>query len=594
MPDTPNTLTNIDFGEFKQSLKNYLRNQPQFQDYNFEGSNMAVLLDVLAYNTLHNQFFLNMAISEMFLDTAQMRDSILSHAKELGYNPRSAVSAVAYVNIEIEPNDAPTSIVIPKGTRFTSRIDSDVFTFVTAEAQTIFPANGEYIAANTPIYEGQYVSESFVVDTSVDGQRFVLANQNIDTNSLEVLVYENINSDTYDEFMRSDNLLGLSASSKVFFTQPAEKGKLEILFGDDIVGAALAHQNLVRVSYRICNGEAPNGCSTFTPVQSIDGYSAIFVTTVAGATGGAEPESIESIRRYAPRNYRSQYRAVNASDYETLLTTRFPEIEAISVYGGEDADPPQFGKVLISVDIGGGAGIPDIKKTAIEEFIASRAAVSIRPQVIDPEFLYIEVVSDVDYRPSRTTFSQADLRTKVLQAITAYRDANLNDFGITFNLSKLIAAIDAADVSFTGNNTRIRATAYMVPDLNEAWNTTVSFQNALQRDVLDSTRFAYYLPAIQSSQFTYNGRAAQIEDDGEGTLQIVSKTATQRSVLANSVGSVDYATGKVIVTGLNVSAYTGEAIKLHARLLEPEIRVTGNKILDLSLADVAVTVNPVL
>lgn len=594
MPATPNTLTNIDFGDLRQSLKNFLKNQAQFQDYNFEGSNMAVLLDVLALNTLHNQFFLNMAISEMFLDTAQLRDSILSHAKELGYTPRSAVSAVAYLNIEIDPSDSPATITIPKGTRFTSRLDSDVFTFVTAEATTIHPANGAFIASNVPIYEGQYVTESFIVDTSVEDQRFVLSNQNIDIDSMEVLVYTNQNSDTYTEFMKADNFLGLADTSEVYFTQPAEKNLYEILFGDGVVGVALDNQNMVRVTYRMCNGAAPNTCSAFTPVQSIDGYSAIFLTTVTNAAGGADPESVQSIRRYAPRHYQTQYRAVNASDYETLLKGRFPEIEAISVYGGEDADPPQFGKVLISVDLGGGAGIPDIKKAAIEEYISTRAgSVTIKPRVIDPEFMYVEIVTDVDYQPSKTTFTSSDLKTNVLAAIQAYRDANLNDFGVTFNLSKLIAAIDAVDVSFTGNNTRMRATIYMVPDLNEAFNTTLYFQNPLQADVLDDTRFTFYLPAVQSSQFTYNSRAAIIEDDGHGTLQIVSKTATQRSVLLSSVGSVDYDTGKVIITGLNVSAYIGEAIKLHGRLIAPEVSVMGNKILDLSLADAAVTMNAV-
>lgn len=589
MTTTINNLTNIDFDSLKASLKNYLKAQSAFADYNFEGSNMGVLLDLLAYNTLHNQFFINMAISEMFLDTAQLRDSILSHAKELGYLPRSAISSTAYIDIKINPGNSPNFITIPKGTSFASRLDNQSFEFTTNETITIFPSNGVYISANTPVYEGTWETESFVVNAAATDSKYSLSNENIDINSLEVLVYQNSASDLYDEFLRQDTLLGLDDKSNAYFLSTDEKGKYQILFGDGITGKALVDNNYIRVTYRVCNGELPNGCSVFTPLSSIDGYSSIEVTTVAAASGGAEIEDIESIRFYAPRHYQTRYRAVSTSDYETLIKTKFPDVEAISVYGGETVDPPQFGKVLISVDIGGGQGIPDIKKAAIEDYISTRAAVSVRPVVIDPEFVYVEILSSVNFQPSKTSLSSNDLKSKILTNLTAFRNTYLNDFNISLNASKLSSTIDASDPAIDGNDLKMRAAIYVVPTLNSAFSKTLYFQNELQRDFLNVANFKYYRPAIESSQFTYNGRSAEIEDDGNGILQIVTKTNSERTVLLNNVGSVDYTTGKVVITGLNVSSYLGEAIKIYARLAKNEIVVSGNKILDLSLADVSLS-----
>src|SRR5210317_1336213 len=318
-------IAELDFDTVKTNLKTFLEGQAQFQDYDFAGSNLNVLLDVLAYNTYYNNFYLNMLASEMFLDTALIRDSIISHAKELNYLPRSSRGAEATINIEITPSDTPASINIPKGTEFTTVVESNTYTFATTESHIITAdVNGDYIANNLIIREGYAIEEFFAV-TSNTSQRFVLSNKDIDTRSITVKVRESNTSITNTTYSYATSLFGLGANSAIFFLQPAEKEKYEVVFGNDIAGKRPVNGNLVEVYYQVCNREESNQASAFSSASSIQGYSNVAITTVSRARGGAAPESIADIKFNAPRNVQVQERAVTKNDYKILLQQRFPE-----------------------------------------------------------------------------------------------------------------------------------------------------------------------------------------------------------------------------------------------------------------------------
>ena len=340
------STSDLDFSSIKNNLKTYLKNQSQFSDYDFEGSNINVLLDVLSYNTYLNAFYLNQVGSEMFLDTAQLRESVVSHAKELNYLPRSRTSAKAYVNITVTPTGSPTTITIPKYYTLTTSVDSTTLNFHTYSDITISPVDGVYTAANVEIFEGNIVTEYFNV--SADTSSFILQSDNIDTNSIEVTVIESSTNSSNSAWQRSESLYGLGPSSNNYFLQGYADYKYQVVFGDGSLGRAPSVGNIIKVTYRDTLGDVGNGAYIFKKTN-FDNYTIINVATIAAAAEGSERESIESIKFNAPRYFTTQERGVTNTDFETLTRTRFPQLQAVSAFGGEDLVPPQYGKVAISV-----------------------------------------------------------------------------------------------------------------------------------------------------------------------------------------------------------------------------------------------------
>ena len=585
-------IAELDFDTVKTNLKTFLEGQAQFQDYDFAGSNLNVLLDVLAYNTYYNNFYLNMLASEMFLDTALIRDSIISHAKELNYLPRSSRGAEATINIEITPSDTPASINIPKGTEFTTVVESNTYTFATTESHIITAdVNGDYIANNIIIREGDAIEEFFAV-TSNTSQRFVLSNKDIDTRSITVKVRESNTSITNTTYSYATSLFGLGANSAIFFLQPAEKEKYEVVFGNDIAGKRPVNGNLVEVYYQVCNREESNQASAFSSASSIQGYSNVAITTVSRARGGAAPESIADIKFNAPRNVQVQERAVTKNDYKILLQQRFPEIEAITVFGGEDQDPPQYGRVVVSVDLENADGIPNITKQQYKEFIDQRTPVSIESVIIDPEFSYIEVSSHIHYNVNSTNATPSDIKSSVLSSIETFANNTLQDFEKTLRYSKLVSAIDGADSSILSNETNVRIYKNFIPTLNTATDAVLNYQNKLKQGpkLNTTTRVSTYVAAIQSEAFTFGSSPGFFIDNGDGLLQIVTSIGDAFSILDPDVGTVDYNTGKVTIKAAVIAAYTGTGIKVYARPYEQEIAAKLNTILRLESVDATLTI----
>lgn len=592
MANSSINLVDLDFNALKSSLKSYLSSQTKFQDYNFDGSNMSVLLDVLAYNTYLNTFYMNMVAGEMFLDTAQLRDSIVSHAKELNYIPRSFRSAQANVNISITPSTNASSVVIPAKTGFTSRVGSNTFNFVTDSAISITTSNsGVFFANNLTIYEGSYVTDTFVKNSAIENQRFLLNNPTIDTTSIEITVSENSGANVY-VYTQGYSLFGVTSNTNVFFVQPAENEQYEISFGDDISGRSPRNGAIIDITYRVCSGELPNGSDTFNNNSSIDGHSNVSITINAEARNGSVSESNNSIKFNAPRSFQTQERAITESDYEILLSREFPEIQAISVYGGEKEDPPQYGKVFIALDIENSDGIPEINKNIYNRYLRDKVPLGITAEFINPDFIYLKVDTSVNYNYNITTLSEKQLASKVLTTVSNYNVSNLNTFNASFLYSNFVTDIDSTDVSIINNDTTVLP--YYILTLETEVNTDFNFSFDTEILITTPSESSHSITAdrgVFSSSFIVDGLNCQLEDDGIGNIRIVRVTATSH-IERSKIGTIDYLTGSITISNLNVNSYQGSGIKLYVKPVSQDYTSSFRNILKINAEDITVTMVP--
>jgi hypothetical protein len=587
-------LVNLDFASFKTQLKTYLKSQDIFKDYDFEGSNMSVLLDILSYNTYTNSFYLNMIGNEMFMDTAVLRDSVVSHAKMLNYVPRSFKSARAIVDLTVYGgNTSVTSIIAPKGTSFTSRVGSNNFVFVTDQNVILTGTDGTYSAENVDIYEGDYVSESFVVNYANTTQRYILNSTNIDTDSITIASIEDNGGNTI-HYTLATSLLDKASNSQIYFIQAAQNEKYEIIFGDGISGRKPKDNAVVLCEYRVTNGEIPNGAFKFISDGAIGGLSNVQIGTVAAAIGGSVNESIESVKFNAPRYFTAQERAITTEDYENLLKINFPEVLAVSAYGGQDVDPPQYGRVFVAVDIDQVDGLPASKRDEYYSFLKTRCPVSIEPIIIEPEMTFVYISSLVRYNINTTDLSAGDIKSFVLSAISTYSTTYLNDFNKTLRYSQLVTAIDNANENIVGNETDIEAVKKIRPLLNSNTPIVLDFNFALESGVT-SGKLRHNnrsTSPVFSTSFDFQNQVARLQDDGLGSLNIVKADGASIEKLAPA-GTVDYTTGRLNITGLNIQSYYGSSIKIYVRPLLKDIFSTKNSILQIVADDVEIAIEQV-
>lgn len=596
MSNSSINLVNLDFATLKRSLRDYLSSQDQFKDYNFDSSSMNVLLDILSYNTYKNAFYLNMIGSEGFLDSAQMKESVFSHAKELNYLPRSSKSAVANVTISFTASGESQPYVIRKGETFTAVVKQNSYVFSVASDQILTSSNTTF-TSTFDIYEGRYVADSYVV--GVDTSSYQISNENIDTNSLTVLVYEN-DSTIPKVFREAKTLLGLNENSEVYFLQTSYNGKYEIIFGDGVLGRKPVLGSTVVLDYRVSSGEEANGARTFSanfdPTNAAELTSSVRVTVnnysptsdSAFSVNGSSPESIESIRYYAPRHFQAQERAVTANDYETLLKTQFPEIGAISVYGGEEMDPPRYGRVFVAIDIQNVNGLPDSKKQEYYSFLKSRVPLSIDPIFVEPEFTFVQINSKIRYNINNTTRTAQNLAAATVLAINEFAQENLNDFRSTLRYSKLTTTIDDVDPSIVSNQTDVFAYKKIVPALGRPQNIDVNFNIPLRQTyyLLDRvvrdrsmTQGDFEVAhTVRSSTVTFNGEKCELEDNGAGLLRLV-KVSDDEHTIIRTVGTVDYNTGKIQLTNFLIDSFDGNFFKIYVTPAEKDIVITKNEIL---------------
>jgi len=591
MATTSNNLATLDFETIKANLKTYLQQQDIFKDYDFEGSNINVLLDVLAYNTNLNGFYLNMIANEMFMDSALLKDSIVSHAKELNYIPRSFRSAVAQVNILLSDNSTDATIVIPRGTTFTGTLDNKNFTFTTDQnIQAISQGDNNFLAENVLIYEGDYVQDSYV--TAADNPQFIISNKTVDTNSIKVTVVEDNGAEVLAYEVR-DSLFDIGSTDQVFFIQPAVNDTYEIIFGDGVIGRPPKLNSIVIIEYRTGNGELPNGIKNFTADDDIGTATVRNVTTVSAATGGSIPESLDSIKFNAPRAFTTQERVVTAQDYVTLLRANFSEINDVAAYGGEEFDPPMFGRVVVAVDLKNTDDLPQSYMNKYRQFLKPRSPLSINPMFMKPEYMYLSIDTNVKYDISQTSLGVDDIKSLVVSSIQNFNQTNLDGFNKTLFYSKLVAAIDATQIAIISNDTTVNVSRYIQLSRVERMNYRLDFAMPLINDIgsKQGTHSSSQRSVVKSSAFVFDGATCFIEDNGLGILNIVRDDGETHTVLAE-VGRVAYNTGVVELDNFYVNQDYNQ-LKITVTPREKDVIAAKRSILRVLEDDINVSITQV-
>ena len=580
-------ITELDFDQIKANLKTYLSARPEFTDYNFEGSGLSQLLDVLAYNTHYDAYLANMIHNEAFLDSAIKRSSVVSKAKHLSYTPRSARSATAVVDIVVNsPAGSPNFLTIDRYTQFSSNINGSVYTFVNPQSVTISPITGVYTFNALELKEGKPFNLSFTVVNAGPDEKYELSNDNIDTSTMVVSVQNSITDTTKTIFTKVDDITKVNSLSNVYYLDENYRGKYEIYFGDGVLGKLLTAGNIVSVDYLITAADGANVSSnlnqTFTLTGTINGNSNVTITVLQNSTGGAQPEEINSIKFNAPRNYIAQSRAVTAEDYLSSIESNVGNVESIAVWGGEENDPPVYGKVFVSLKPYSGYVISNSTKAAIKNnIIKARNVVSITPEFVDPIYTWIKLNVDVRYNYLQTTKSSSQIAQLVQNVITNYFSTNLQKFNADFILSKLTGLIDAADSSIIGNTTIISVQKRITPLLNTSQAYNLDFQTKIHPNKLTSTRFYIDVNGVQTPARIVDWSGMPPDYEGTGTIQVIN--ADSLAIIINDIGTIDYATGLVNINNLNISGFYDSQldIRLTASIQEgsSDINVLRNNIL---------------
>ena len=580
------SVTDIDFDSLKESLKSYLKAQDTFKDYNFEGSGLNILLDVLAYNSHYQAFYANMVANEMFLDTAIKRSSIVSLAKHLGYTPNSIRASKAKIKAV---TTGTSSFTIPKGSVVQGTVGNETFNFVTLDDYASSITSG-ITGAEFDIYEGTLRSTTFVVDNSVANQKFILP-ENADTTTLTVRVQTSTTDSTgySTKWTLANDLNVVSDTDKVYHLQETDEGRFELYFGDNIVGQKPADGNQIITQYIVTSGEESNGVgrneSTNSPAFSLSGYN---ITTISAAAGGAEPESTKSIKFHAPKNYQTQDRSVTDKDFATLLLKDYPSLESVFVWGGQENDPPAYGKVFIAAKPKVGLVLDEPTKQNIKTTItANRSIVSIIPEIVDPDSIYIKLNLTVVFDKNKTILDRGGITDLVKSTVTQYIDSDLEKFDRDLYFSKLTTLIGNIGDSIIGTESNTKIEKRFSPALDVSANYEILFGNSLIHP------HEGHMTTINSSGFSYKDDAnvqyedCFLEDDGYGNMQIVRYDRNnKRYVLYKKAGNVDYSSGKINLVGFRpLSVSTGEMIRIGATPESSNIFATRNQILTLDTTD---------
>jgi hypothetical protein len=593
-------IAELDFEGIKTNLVTFLQSQSNIKDYDYTGSNISTVLDVLAYNTYLNNFYLNMVANEMFLDTAQERDSIISHIKELNYTPRSFHSSKAVINLQVYPTERQSLITVPKYTPFTTSIAGVSKTFTTENALVIKPSvdglnNTQYVASNVDVFEGKVVEEVFAV-TSANSFIATISNKEVDTRHLVVKIRESSSSTSNSVWTRADTLFGLSSTSNSYFIEPTQGSKFNITFGDGVFGKKPVQGNLVEISYRSGTGKLGDNGKVFVNSGSIDGHSNVAVSTVTNSIGGQEIESMNDIKFNAPRAFQVQERAVTANDYKILLQREYPQVKNVLAFGGEQLTPPRYGKVILAVDLADADGVPESLKSSIADFFKDKTPVGIDVVVNIPEFLYVEINGKSYYNITTTTQSTSAIATKATNALISFANTNINGFGVTYRNSKALGAVDACDTSISSTEFEVRVKRKLSPPATIKKSYVIDFNNELAvDDILHSTSVkTTYKSAIESTTFTFaTDTSAFLVDDGLGNLKIVKTDSSDKLVIILAkAGTVDYKTGKIEISSLLIPAFTGTNLEVKARTVSRNIKSTKGAILQLNASDISITAIP--
>ena len=595
-------VTELDFDQIKKNLKNFLKTQSEFNDYDFEGSGLSTLLDVLAYNTHYNAMNAHFSLNEAFLDSAQIRGNIVTRAKLLGYIPRSVLSPRATVNIVVdvtnEVGTVPSTLTLPRGTKLSTNVDGTEFRYVVLNEHQVSLNTDESTSPNTrtftfnnvTVVEGTRKTLKYRVDNDIENQKFQLSDDDADTSTLRVLVQANEESSAFDNYTQFESLLNVNSTSKVYYLQENSNEYYEIYFGDGVTGNKPTNNNIVTLDYIFTQGSESNGAKTFTIVDNVGGFSNVTITTVAAATGGTEKETNESIRFNAPLTFTSQNRAVTSDDYRAIIQKSFSNISSISCWGGEDNDPPDYGKVFISIKPLVGDNLTQSEKDNITgTILKGKNVVSITPTMVDPTFTFLELDVHFKYNPNLTDRSDVELQSVVRDTISDYNFNELEKFDGVFRHSKLTRAIDNADPSIQNSTVRPFMFMNITPANNAANNFELKFVEPFFRTGAP-TDFT-----ISSTSFTLNGETVFFGDTeitgSTNRKVIIYKVVNGVNVTVNNnAGLVDHEKG--IITLNNFIPDTTASIRITVTPNSLDLAPLRNQLI--SIDPLRVTVTPIV
>ena len=574
----------VDFFDTRDALITFLKNQDRFKGYDFEGSNMSVLIDLLAYNTYNTLQYYNMSLGEMFLDSAQLRNSVVSHAKELNYIPRSPRSASARVTVQLRSSQVSNTFIIPRGTRLLGRCGNITYDFLTDEAYAAERKEGNlFEVADVIVYEGRTIVEVLPSDNTV------ISNPSIDTRSVRVFV-------NGVEYRYSSTIFGVEPTDPVFYLQGEINGKYSIQFGENIFGFQPTATDEISVQYRITSGEEGNGVNSYIlEPADIGASSATVIPQGSGiAIGGSDAETTDSIRKFAPRAFQVQERAITAKDYEVLLRARFPQIESISVFGGDEAEPPQFGRVIVSVDVRGRDGASDSELQLFKSYIRDKCPISIEPIFQSADFMYADVLIEVKYDRNDALLSTAQLEEEIRLAVSNYSDDSLNDFDVGLIASALQTTLSQIDASIDSVAITTNPILDWSPPVDTLQSPSFNFGSALIKPYPYNATIGVtdFKPAFVSTIFTLSGTPVILQDDGNGNIVALVANENDRSVFRPNMGTIDYNRGIVNLKDIEVQSFVGGAIQLMANTQDKDVFAPKDKIVRIRQENVSVNIRP--
>ena len=586
-------VTELDFDSIKTSLRTFLRQQTEFQDYDFEGAGLSVLLDILAYNTHYNAYYLNMIANEAFLDSASLRNSVVSHAKRVGYTPRSVRAPRAIVTVNVATSSANAgSLTIPSGYAFSSsQLDGVSYNFVTIESNTTTTkVANNFIFTNVPIYQGQLVSYGYTNSISSNPkQTFTIPDANIDTSTLKVSVTQSSSNTETAVYDLSTNALTVDSNSEVYYLQEGKGGEYEIYFGDDVLGKKIPDGGIISVEYLITDSAASNKANSFVSTVSIGGFSTIYVNSILAASGGTQRESVDSIKFAAPLSLLSQNRAVTKNDYIKLILQNYPSFEAVNVWGGEENDPPVYGKVFISAKPKLGFEVSDTEKDFVKNTILKPISVlTITPEIVDIDYNYLKIEANVFYNKSKMSLNDSELKAALKTVIQNYTDTNLNQFNSYFRFSGLETTIDDFNRAIISNEVTLFVAKKFRPDLINSDNYILDYGFELNRgttndnfysspdftmrdeDAISRQCFFEEIPSsftglesvtVNNPGFGYTSTpTVTIVGDGTGAVATATIVNSKLSKITVTNPGVGYTTAAVQITGGSGTSGSGLAV----------------------------------
>ena len=588
-------VSNLDFADIKTALKEYMRAETEFTDYDFEGSVISQLIDVLAYNTYYTAFNANMVVNELFLDSSTLRDNVVALAKQIGYSPKSITSPKAAVDMQLlfTGNSAPSSVTLEAGTGFITNYDNSLYEFVLSENYKKEVVNNTATFTDLPIHEGSLVTTRTTVDTSLRNQRFIIDNSNADISTLKIKVFEEANLTVSNIYEKADSILSVGSADKVYFLSEVEDEKYEIFFGDGVLGEKLSNNNIVEISYVVTSGPVTNGAKSFVfngTVTDGDGnllnnpFSVNSLTTSSAASGGADIESISNIKFNAPKYFGSQNRAVTSNDYSAIVRKIYPAISDIIVFGGEEQEPPAYGKVFLSIKPSEAASLSSFTKNQLTTELKKYTVASIRPEFVDPSILYVEIDSNIYFDGTKTKLLTTDIASKVSTSIVEYlKTSGTEKFNGKFRYSKFVSVIDGADRAINSNDTSITMRKDFIAQINSSSYYEICYKNPFFKDC-DT-------PVVSSTGMTvfeHPNYTSYLEDrNGKLVLYRLDSITGDKILLNDSVGDVNYDKGEIQIYDFTIlkGSFSDNRIELRVKPANKDIEVKREMYLDVDVSN---------